>query len=164
NTIQYSNFFKTNYSTKSELPINDSDNSNVKNVSLFQKMKQLTKNYWNVLLPVHIATSLCWVSMFYIAIKYGIDIIGILKSLHLNDKYLDALRNSNVGDWALTYALYKIFTPIRYTVTIGMTTACVRYLKNIGYLKSVKNMEHDVCTFSTKNTSISTRENRINKN
>jgi hypothetical protein len=49
----------------------------------------------------------------------GIDIIGILKSLHLSDKYLEMLRNSNAGDWAFTYALYKIFTPIRYTVTIG---------------------------------------------
>lgn len=47
------------------------------------------------------------------------DIIGILESLKLSETYLEMLRNSSAGHWAVTYALYKIFTPLRYTVTVG---------------------------------------------
>lgn len=38
-------------------------------VSVFQKMKQMTKDYWHVLIPVHIITSIGWVAIFYIAIR-----------------------------------------------------------------------------------------------
>jgi hypothetical protein len=69
NSIHFSTFSKSNYSTKPDLPIKDSDKPTLENVSVFQKMKQLTKNYWNVLIPVHLVTSVCWASMFYIAIK-----------------------------------------------------------------------------------------------
>ena len=47
------------------------------------------------------------------------DIVGILESLNLSEKYLETLRNSSAGHWAFVYALYKIFTPIRYTITVG---------------------------------------------
>lgn len=35
------------------------------------------------------------------------------------EKYIDMIRNSDAGNWAVTYALYKVFTPLRYTVTVG---------------------------------------------
>lgn len=38
-------------------------------VSVFQKMKQMTKDYWHILIPVHIVTSIGWVAIFYIAIR-----------------------------------------------------------------------------------------------
>lgn len=38
-------------------------------ISVFQKMKQMTKDYWHILIPVHIITSLGWVAIFYIAIR-----------------------------------------------------------------------------------------------
>lgn len=38
-------------------------------VSVFQKMKQMTKDYWHVLIPVHVVTSLGWVAIFYTAVR-----------------------------------------------------------------------------------------------
>lgn len=54
----------------------------------------------------------------------GVDIVGILESLSLSERYLDMLRESGAGHWAVAYALYKIFTPIRYTVTLGKFYDC----------------------------------------
>ena len=47
------------------------------------------------------------------------DIVSILESLNLSERYLEMMRGSTAGHWAVAYALYKIFTPIRYTVTVG---------------------------------------------
>ena len=35
----------------------------------------------------------------------------------------------------MAYALYKIVTPVRYTVTVGATEMTVRYLRRHGYIK-----------------------------
>lgn len=40
-----------------------------KKVSVFAKMKQMTKDYWHVLIPVHVITSIGWVAIFYATIK-----------------------------------------------------------------------------------------------
>lgn len=111
-------------------------------LSVFQKMKQMTKDYWHVLIPVHVITSIGWVAIFYTAVrKYvqttyqcrsrlpqlinskiffsGVDIVQLLEYVNFSEKYVDVVRNSSAGNWAITYALYKIFTPLRYTVTVG---------------------------------------------
>ncbi|CAL1685746.1 unnamed protein product [Lasius platythorax] len=105
-------------------------------VSVFQKMKQMTKDYWHVLIPVHIITSIGWVAIFYIAIRNGVDIAQLLEYMNFSEKYIDLVRNSSAGSWAITYALYKIFTPLRYTVTVGGTTMAIRYLSKLGYGKA----------------------------
>jgi len=38
-------------------------------LSVFQKMKQMTKDYWHVLIPVHVITSIGWVAIFYTAVR-----------------------------------------------------------------------------------------------
>lgn len=38
-------------------------------VSVFQKMKQMTKDYWHILIPVHVITSIGWVAIFYTAVR-----------------------------------------------------------------------------------------------
>lgn len=53
-------------------------------------------------------------------ISSGVDIVQLLEYMNFSEKYVDLVRNSGAGDWAVTYALYKIFTPLRYTVTVGM--------------------------------------------
>lgn len=52
-----------------------------KKLSVFAKMKQMTKDYWHVLVPVHIVTSLGWVAIFYATIKKYAD--GLLHSIIL---------------------------------------------------------------------------------
>lgn len=104
-------------------------------LSIFAKMKQMTKDYWHVLVPVHVLTSAVWVAIFYSTIKNGVDIIKVMEYLEFRKEYLDTVRNSSAGNWALTYALYKIFTPIRYTVTVGLTTMAIKQLSKSGLVK-----------------------------
>lgn len=42
-----------------------------------------------------------------------------------------------MGYLAVSYALYKLATPLRYTVTLGGTTISINYLKRWGYIKPV---------------------------
>jgi hypothetical protein len=43
-----------------------------KKLSLFQKFRQMYRDYWYVLLPVHLATSAVWVAgFFYLAKRYN---------------------------------------------------------------------------------------------
>lgn len=52
----------------------------------------------------------------------GIDIVAFVEKLHLSDAIVDKIRSSGhstAGYIAISYALYKIFTPLRYTVTLG---------------------------------------------
>lgn len=106
-----------------------------KKQSVFAKMKQMTKDYWHILVPVHIITSLGWVAIFYTTIKVGVDIAKLMELMHLNQKYIDMVKSSEAGNWALTYLLYKIFTPLRYTVTLGGTTMAIRQLSKSGLVK-----------------------------
>ncbi|XP_057332981.1 uncharacterized protein C18orf19 homolog A isoform X1 [Microplitis mediator] len=103
--------------------------------NVFQKMKQLFKDYWYIMAPVHIATSTCWVIIFYIAAKNGVDVIPIMEYIMIPEKYINLIKNSGAGHWAVVYALYKLATPVRYTVTVGGTTMAIRYLDRMGYLK-----------------------------
>jgi len=106
-------------------------------ISVFQKMKQMTKDYWHVLIPVHVITSIGWIAIFYTAVRNGVDIVQLLEYMNFSEKYVDLVRNSSAGNWAITYALYKIFTPLRYTVTVGGTTMAIRYLSKLGYVKAL---------------------------
>ncbi|XP_006609675.1 angiotensin-converting enzyme-like [Apis dorsata] len=106
-----------------------------KKVTVFAKMKQMTKDYWHVLIPVHIITSIGWMVSFYFIIKNGVDITYVMELMHFSKKYVEVVKNSDVGNWALAYLLYKIFTPLRYTITIGCTTMAIRQLSKSGIVK-----------------------------
>lgn len=49
----------------------------------------------------------------------GVDVLAVLESLGLSEQLLKPLRESSAGYVALTFALYKLLTPLRYAVTIG---------------------------------------------
>lgn len=46
-----------------------------------------------------------------------------------------------MGYVAISYGLYKIATPLRYTVTLGGTTISINYLKKWGYIKPMPSKE-----------------------
>lgn len=122
-------------SFSTQTPNKESDQSCEPKPTLFQKMKQMTKDYWHILIPVHVATSIVWFSIFFIAVKNGVNIVEILKYFNLGESYLEKIRNSSAGHWAVAYALFKICTPLRYTVTIGGTTMTIRYFNKWGIMK-----------------------------
>lgn len=68
----------------------------------------------------------------------GINIVAIAESIHLSESLTDKLRHggSNVtGYLAIAYALYKIATPLRYTITLGKILLCLSYCCYISYKK-----------------------------
>lgn len=127
-------------SSKSSIAVQN-DGIKEEKLSLVQKFKLMYKQYWYVLIPVHVATSLVWYGSFFIAAKSGVDIVPWLEWMGASEKILSHLRNSNAGYYALAYAMYKIATPARYTVTIGGTTLSINYLKKRGYIKPVPSSE-----------------------
>lgn len=62
--------------------------------------------------------------------------VPLLKWFGASDKVIAPFLRPAVGHAAVTYLLYKLFTPLRYTVTLAATQVTVRYLRRWGYLKT----------------------------
>jgi hypothetical protein len=67
----------------------------------------------------------------------GFDVHSTLGSIGLPESVITPLSDSELGNVALAYIMYKIATPARYTVTLGGTRYAIRYLKRIGKIKEV---------------------------
>lgn len=64
----YSANFQEPHSSSSSSREAKNDESE-KNLSLVQKFKLIYKQYWYVLIPVHVATSIVWYGAFFFAAK-----------------------------------------------------------------------------------------------
>ncbi|CAJ1061477.1 uncharacterized protein C18orf19 homolog A-like [Xyrichtys novacula] len=107
-----------------------------KSIGLFQRFKRTFKQYGKVMIPVHLVTSSVWFGTFYYAAMKGVNVVPFLEMIGLPESIVGLLRDSS-GGYALTaYAMYKIATPARYTVTLGGTSLSVQYLRKHGYLST----------------------------
>ncbi|XP_016144728.1 uncharacterized protein C18orf19 homolog B-like [Sinocyclocheilus grahami] len=107
-----------------------------KSIGLFQRFKKTFKQYGKVMVPVHIVTSTVWFGSFYYAAMNGVNLVPFLEFIGLPDWMVGILRDSQ-GGYALTaYAMYKLATPARYTLTLGGTSLSVQYLRKHGYLST----------------------------
>jgi len=97
------------------------------------------RDYWYVLVPVHLVTSCFWFGLFFYMAQSGVDIVALLEAINLHDSTIGQKMkdgaHSTAGYLAIAYALYKIATPLRYSVTVGGTTISINYLKKWGYIK-----------------------------
>uniref|UniRef100_A0A1B0FYA1 Uncharacterized protein n=1 Tax=Phlebotomus papatasi TaxID=29031 RepID=A0A1B0FYA1_PHLPP len=122
---------------KSQKNLSEEPQEPPKKEGLVARFKKMYKEYWYVLVPVHIVTSAGWLGGFYYLSKSGVDIATILESWRFNETIITHLRDSHLGHLAIAYFLYKIFTPLRYMVTLGGTTVSIKYLSKWGYIKPV---------------------------
>lgn len=76
----------------------------------------MSKDYWYVLIPVHVATSIVWFGGFYVMCKSGVDVGAILQACGVSESYVEKLSNSDTGYYALAYACYKVATPARLEI------------------------------------------------
>ena len=67
----------------------------------------------------------------------GVDVVPLLQWLGASEKMIAPFTKTGVGYAAVAYLLYKLATPLRYTVTIGGTHLSVRYLRRWGYLPPI---------------------------
>ncbi|XP_062489049.1 protein FAM210A [Pezoporus occidentalis] len=107
-----------------------------KSISLVQRFKKTFKQYGKVMIPVHLVTSTVWFGSFYYAAMQGVNIVPFLELIGLPDTVVNILKNSQSGNALTAYALYKIATPARYTVTLGGTSITVKYLRKHGYMST----------------------------
>ncbi|KAI7806257.1 uncharacterized protein C18orf19 homolog B [Triplophysa rosa] len=117
-----------------------------KSIGLFQRFKKTFKQYGKVMVPVHIVTSTVWFGSFYYAAMKGVNVVPFLEFIGLSDWLVGILRDSQGGYVLTAYAMYKLATPARYTVTLGGTSLSVQYLRKHGYLSTpppVKEYLHD---------------------
>ncbi|XP_013168202.1 PREDICTED: uncharacterized protein C18orf19 homolog A isoform X1 [Papilio xuthus] len=108
---------------------------------LVQRFKEMYRDYWYVVLPVHMTTSAIWFGSFYYAVRSGVDVIGLLENLNISEKLLSPLKESSAGYFALAFALYKLITPLRYAVTVGGTTYAIKKLQTLGWIRPVPSRE-----------------------
>ncbi|XP_017674934.1 PREDICTED: protein FAM210A [Lepidothrix coronata] len=114
----------------------DPDPLQDKSISLVQRFKKTFKQYGKVMIPVHLLTSTVWFGSFYYAAMNGVNVVPFLELIGLPDSVTSILKNSQGGNALTAYALYKIATPARYTVTLGGTSITVKYLRKSGYIST----------------------------
>lgn len=107
-----------------------------KSGGLVQRFKKTLKQYGKVLIPVHILTSSVWFGTFYYAAMKGVNVVPFLEMIGFPESLVGLLRDSSSGYALTAYAMYKIATPARYTVTMGGTSLSVQYLRKHGYLST----------------------------
>ncbi|XP_056377475.1 protein FAM210A [Hyla sarda] len=125
-------------SSAADVPVNvdDTDPLQDKSIGLVQRFKKTFKQYGKVMVTVHVLTSSAWLGTFYFAAVKGINVVPFLEFIGLPESIVNILKNSESGNVLTAYALYKIATPVRYTVTLGGTSISVKYLRKYGYLST----------------------------
>ncbi|XP_051992318.1 uncharacterized protein C18orf19 homolog A-like [Xyrauchen texanus] len=114
----------------------DPDPLQDKSIGLIQKYKKTFKQYGKVMIPVHLVMSTLWFGTFYYAAMKGVNLVPFLEYVGFPDKVVKLLENSQSGYALTAYAMYKIATPARYTVTLGGTSLSVKYLRKHGYMST----------------------------
>ncbi|XP_044149042.1 protein FAM210A [Bufo gargarizans] len=124
--------------TAAEAPVTveETDPLQDKSIGLVQRFKKTFQQYGKVMVTVHVLTSSAWLGTFYYAAVQGINVVPFLEFIGLPESIVNILKNSESGNVLTAYALYKIATPIRYTVTLGGTSVSVKYLRKYGYLST----------------------------
>ncbi|OAF72118.1 hypothetical protein A3Q56_00113 [Intoshia linei] len=107
--------------------LDDSDNQ----LSYYQKFKKIYRTHGKILIAVHLFTCGIWAIIIYVSIKMGLDVKQLLSKLNIT-RFNNM--NSNAGNFAVGYVLYKLISPIRYAATIMGTRIVIRYMRSLGYM------------------------------
>jgi len=111
------------------------------------RFKQMVKDYWYIIIPVEIGTGVMWYGGIFIMLKSGVDIVQILDSAGVSESTLSKLPNAGgeAGYHALAFICWKVISPIRHTVSLGITAAVVSWLEKTrpGYLKTSSSIARD---------------------
>lgn len=145
------------YSTQDNTP-SDGEPTKPKE-GLIQKFKLMYRDYWYVLIPVHVASSIIWFGSFYYVVRSGVDVLAMLQTLGVGEAIITPLRDSAAGYFAIALALYKLATPLRYAVTVGGTTIAIKKLKGMGFLRPVPSRERIKEIFQEKKDTLQDRFN-----
>ncbi|CAB1350438.1 unnamed protein product [Coregonus sp. 'balchen'] len=105
-----------------------------RSIGLVQRFRRTLKQYGKVMIPLHLITSSMWFGTFYYAAMQGVNVVPFLEYVGFPEKLVKLLEHSQSGYALTAYAMYKIATPARYTVTLGGTSLSIRYLRKHGHM------------------------------
>ena len=104
------------------------------------RFKQMVKDYWYIIIPVEISTTVVWYGSIYLSLKSGVDLVDLLTSMGVSENTLQKLPDVNgaYGYHALAFFCYKVITPVRHGLSIAISAAVVSKLEKTrpGYLRT----------------------------
>uniref|UniRef100_A0A0N5AAG6 DUF1279 domain-containing protein n=1 Tax=Syphacia muris TaxID=451379 RepID=A0A0N5AAG6_9BILA len=103
-------------------------------------LKYYVKRYWYIAIPVHLVSSLIWFLIAFVAVKSGVDVVGLLQHIHAPEYILEKIKSARPHASVVVIALilYKIATPLRYATTLAGIKLTFTALKKIGKLRTAK--------------------------
>uniref|UniRef100_A0A914YG86 DUF1279 domain-containing protein n=1 Tax=Panagrolaimus superbus TaxID=310955 RepID=A0A914YG86_9BILA len=115
---------------------------------IFAKVKFYFKRYWYIALPVHFVSSLVWFGSLFLVVRSGVDVIALLKVLHMPEVIITKVQNvpEAAGELVVALILYKITVPLHYITTLAGIQATFHILRRMGKLKSAKEVEYGIRT------------------
>ncbi|KAI2652571.1 hypothetical protein H4Q32_005813 [Labeo rohita] len=88
------------------------------------------------MLPIYSVEKRGFNHMLKVLDARGVNLVPFLEYVGFPDKVVKLLENSQSGYALTAYAMYKIATPARYTVTLGGTSLSVKYLRRHGHMST----------------------------
>jgi len=118
-----------------------------KNASTWSRLKQMIRDYWYVIIPVEVVTSVMWYGAIFLSLKSGVDIVQILSSIGVSEQTLRKLpaAGGDAGYHALAFLCYKLISPVRHGLSLAISAGLVTRLESTrpGYLKTSSNIVKD---------------------
>jgi len=101
------------------------------------QLKRAVSQYGSTVIVFHVTISLASLGFFYILVSSGVDVVSLLEKAPLIG---DTLKNNSIATgastFALSYAIHKVFAPVRISITLGSVPFIVKYLRARGIMKA----------------------------
>ncbi|XP_064467223.1 protein FAM210B, mitochondrial-like [Ornithodoros turicata] len=99
-----------------------------------QRLKNTVKEYGSTIVVFHIILSVSSFAACYLVVSSGVDVAALALKMGLDLEGLSAKIHipASSGTFVLTYALYKIFSPLRLALTLTVAPFIVRHLRRVG--------------------------------
>lgn len=99
-------------------------------------IKEAVKLYGKTVIVVYVSVGLVNLSICYLAIANGVDMVGILSKLpYLGEKVASSAAGAGASTFVVAYFVHKMMAPIRISATLAITPLIVRVLRARGILK-----------------------------
>lgn len=120
------------------LPFSSAPSEKEKPKSTWGKLKQMVKDYWYIIIPVEVATSIFWYCSIFLSLQSGLEIVGLLESLGASEATLAKLPSAEAGYHALAFICYKVISPLRHGISLAISSVVVTRLEKTrpGYLRT----------------------------
>lgn len=112
----------------------DEVSGDAKPVTKRDQLKRAIKDYGSTVIVFHVGISLISLGGFYLLVSSGLDVAALM------DKFGVSAENSGkimqgASTFVISYAIHKIFAPVRISITLFSTPFIVKYLRFKGILK-----------------------------